>query len=770
MSLMVRLSFLMILAALFSVQPAYAQSADSRMMEQAPTLGAIRVDGAQRIEPTTVLSYISLKAGDPLTDDNIDKTIKSLYATGFFSDVQLLLDGSDVIIKIEENPIINRLAFEGNDEIKKEDLEKETQLKPRTVYTRARVQADVDRILNLYHRSGRYAATVEPKIVKLEQNRVDLVFEISEGKQTGIEHISFTGNKAFTASELREVLATRETRWWRVFSSSDYYDPDRVNFDRELLRRHYLNSGYADFRVLSSNAELSPDKSDFFMNFTIEEGERYKLGAIDLTTNIKDFNAETLRDQIVGKTGDWYNAQYVEKTISNLTNAAGDLQYAFVDIQPDIKRNKDAQTIDITYKINEGARVFIHQVNVKGNTRTLDKVIRRELLLAEGDPYNASKIKQSEQRIKDLGFFGTVKIDVAKTNEADQSDLNVNVEEKSTGEVSVGAGYSTNDGILGDFSIRERNFLGKGQNVKLSATLSQRTQQYDFSFTEPAFLDRDLAAGFDVFRVQTDNQDSSSYDQDNTGFDLRLGYPLGEKLRQKLTYTLEQTDITNVPVTASRFIREQEGQSTTSSVGQELSYDARDSKLSPTKGYVLRLSNDLAGLGGSISYLRTRTGGDFYYPIIEDVIFNVDGEVGYVTGLEGKDVRISDRFFLGGDTLRGFDFGGIGPRDLTGGTDDALGGNRFYRASTELSFPLGLPEELGIKGHTFVDAGSLGGLDLKALPGEDIRDAESVRVSAGLGMSWQSPFGPIRIDYAFPLKYESYDQLQRFRFSFGTSF
>ena len=770
MSLMVRLSFLMILAALFSVQPACAQSADSRMMEQTPTVGAIRVDGAQRIEPTTVLSYISLKAGDPLTDDNIDKTIKSLYATGFFSDVQLLLDGSDVIIKIEENPIINRLAFEGNDEIKKEDLEKETQLKPRTVYTRARVQADVDRILNLYHRSGRYAATVEPKIVKLEQNRVDLVFEISEGKQTGIEHISFTGNKAFTASELREVLATRETRWWRVFSSSDYYDPDRVNFDRELLRRHYLNSGYADFRVLSSNAELSPDKSDFFMNFTIEEGERYKLGAIDLTTNIKDFNAETLRDQIVGKTGDWYNAQYVEKTISNLTNAAGDLQYAFVDIQPDIKRNKDTQTIDITYKINEGARVFIHQVNVKGNTRTLDKVIRRELLLAEGDPYNASKIKQSEQRIKDLGFFGTVKIDVAKTNEADQSDLNVNVEEKSTGEVSVGAGYSTNDGILGDFSIRERNFLGKGQNVKLSATLSQRTQQYDFSFTEPAFLDRDLAAGFDVFRVQTDNQDSSSYDQDNTGFDLRLGYPLGEKLRQKLTYTLEQTDITNVPVTASRFIREQEGQSTTSSVGQELSYDARDSKLNPTKGYVLRLSNDLAGLGGSISYLRTRTGGDFYYPIIEDVIFNVDGEVGYVTGLEGKDVRISDRFFLGGDTLRGFDFGGIGPRDLTGGTNDALGGNRFYRASTELSFPVGLPEELGIKGHTFVDAGSLGGLDLKALPGEDIRDAESVRVSAGLGMSWQSPFGPIRIDYAFPLKYESYDQLQRFRFSFGTSF
>lgn len=748
---------------------AHAQDAD--VAEQGPIVSNIRVEGTERIEPATVLSYMSIRTGETLTSDKVDGTIKALYATGFFSDVSLLLDGSTVIVKVAENPIVNRIAYEGNDEIKTEDLEKEVQLKPRNVFTRARVQADVDRILQVYRRSGRYAATVEPKMVEKEQNRVDLVFEINEGKQTGIEHIYFIGNKAYTASQLREAIATRETRWWRVFSNADYYDPDRVNFDRDLLRRYYMNNGYADFRVLSAVAELTPDKKDFFLTFTEEEGERYKFGKIEIDTTLKNLDPATLQDKLTTRTGETYSAEKVEKTITNLTNAVGDLQYAFVDITPDIDRDRDTHTISITYRIKEGQRVFIRNINVKGNTRTLDEVVRRELLVAEGDPYNASKIKQSEQRIKDLGFFDNVKIDVNKTGESDQSDLTVNVTEKSTGEISVGAGYSTTDGVLGDFSIRERNFMGRGQSVKASATVSQRTQQYDFSFTEPYFMNRDLSAGFDLFKVDTNNQDSSSFDQNNVGIALRAGYPLSDKLRQKLTYTLEDTNITNVDATASRFIKDQAGDAVTSSVSQELTYDARDSKLDPKEGYQLKLTNDLAGLGGDVQYLRSRIAGAYYYPLFDDdVIINVNGEFGYIKPLGGDKIRISDRFFLGGDSLRGFQYAGVGPRDLTNGNEDALGGNRFTRGTVELNFPIGLPDELGIKGHTFVDAGMLDDLDVTVLPGEDIRDNDSVRVSSGVGLSWASPFGPIRVDLAKAIKKETYDQTQVFRFSFGTNF
>jgi outer membrane protein insertion porin family len=734
------------------------------------TISDIRVEGTQRIEPTTVRSYIVVKPGDPFDPNRIDQSLKALFATGLFADVTLRREGNALIINVVENPIINRISFEGNQRIEDTDLEKEVQLRPRVVYTRTRVQNDVQRILELYRRSGRFAATVEPKIIQLDQNRVDLVFEVDEGPRTGVRKITFIGNEKFSDGRLREVIQTRESRWYRFLTTDDTYDPDRLTYDRELLRRYYLSRGYADFRVTSAVAELTPDREEFFITFTVEEGERYQFGNISLQTELRQLNVEALRDRLTTEQGDWYNAEEVEKSIANLTSAVGDLQYAFVDIQPRITRNHEARTIDVVYQINEGPRVFVERIDIVGNVRTLDRVVRREVQLVEGDPFNTSKLRRSEKRIRDLGFFERVNVSTAEGSQPDRSVIQVAVQEQSTGEIEIGAGFSTVDGPLANFGIRERNLLGRGQDLRFSATVSGRTQEFDLSFTEPYFLDRDLAAGVDLFRITRDNRDESSYEEANTGIGFRLGYPLTERLRQRLNYTLQQTQIENVDADASRFIREQQGTRLVSLVGQELMYDARDSRIDPTEGYFIRLNNEIAGLGGDARFSRNRLGGGFYVPVpflFDRTVFSVLGEVGYVFGL-GQDVAISDRFFLGGDSLRGFAPAGVGPRDLT--SDDALGGNRYYRGSLELAFPIGLPEELGVTGHAFSDFGSLSEVEANPQAGELLIDEDALRLSVGAGISWRSPLGPIRIDLAFPLLKEDYDKVEQFRFSFGTRF
>jgi len=729
----------------------------------------IQVTGNQRLEPETIISYLTLARGDVATTETIDASLKALYATGLFADIGIGMGDSTLSVNVVENPVVNRVAFEGNDAISTEDLEKEVQLKPRLVYTLPRLQKDMQRILDLYRRSGRFGALVDPKLVKLEQNRVDIVFEITEGKHTGVRRIKFIGNDHYDDGDLRGVINTQESAWWRFFSTSDFYDPDRTNYDRELLRRFYLNEGYIDFRVLSAVAELTPDREDFFLTFTVEEGARYKFGKIAVDSEIKGLDTEGLKQHLTTKEGDWYSADAAEKTINRLTTALGDMQYAFVDITPDINRHKETLTVDLTYRIKQGQRVYIGRIDISGNSRTIDKVIRREMQLAEGDPFSTTKIHRSEQRIKDLGFFEEVKVSPADGAQPDRADLKVDVKEKSTGEISFGAGFSTTDGPLGDFSVRERNFLGRGQDARLGATVSGVTKQFSLSFTEPYFLDRDLNAGFDIFHVMRDDQDQSSYDETNTGFTLRMGYPLSEELRQLVSYTLRKDDINNVPDTASRFIRDQVGTSVTSIVGQELIYDTRDSKLEPTMGFVTRLNTDVAGLGGARKFFRLKIGGTQYYEIVEKYVLGATGEAGYIWGI-GQKVKINDRFFLGGDSLRGFEYGGMGPRDMTGGADDALGGNRFTRAAIELTMPTFLPDDLGFKGHIFADAGTLGKNDEEALAGDDIKREENIRASLGLGMTWQSPFGPVRLDYAFPVLKKGYDKLERIHFSFGTKF
>ncbi|MDX9689526.1 MAG: outer membrane protein assembly factor BamA [Proteobacteria bacterium] len=735
-----------------------------------PVINDIRIEGAQRLERDTVLSYLTVAVGSHMGETQMDESLKALYATGLFSDVKLAMDGNTLWIKVDENSIVNRVAFEGNDKISDDDLKKEVQLQPRLVYTLPKVQQDVQRILDLYRREGRFAATVDPKIVRLDQNRVDVVFEIAEGKHTGVRRINFVGNNKFDEGDLKAVVNTQESAWWKFFSNSDFYDPDRTNYDRELLRRFYLSQGYVDFRVVSAVAEMTPDRSDFFLTFTLDEGPRYKFGKIDIISDIKGLDGETLRQDIMTKQDDWYDADKVERSIAKLVAVLGDKQYAFVDIVPETKKDKDTLVVDLTYHIKPGERVYIGRIDITGNTRTLDKVVRREMQVAEGDPFSTSRVKRSEQKIKDLGFFEEVKVTPKSGEQPDRSDINVEVKEKSTGEISLGAGYSSTDGPLGDFSIRERNFLGRGQDVRLGATISGVTKQFDFGFTEPYFLDRDLSAGFDIFHTRSDEQDQSAYDEVNTGFALRMGYPLSEYLRQSLSYTLRNDKISNVDPSASRFVREQTGSSLSSIVSQDLTYDVRDSKIDPTEGFITKLKTDIAGAGGDRHYYRAKLTGTQFYSPYEKIVLSLLGEVGFIDGF-GEDVRINDRFFIGGDTLRGFAYGGIGPRDLTNGADDSLGGNSFARGSVELAFPTYvIPDDMGVKAHIFSDFGVVGKNDEDPVAGEIFRDDPKLRASVGVGFSWQSPFGLIRLDYAQPFLKQSYDDIQHIHFSFGTRF
>lgn len=739
-----------------------------QLAQATATIDAIRIDGSQRVEPSTVLTYMRVGVGDPFDPALLDSSLRALFNTGLFSDVEFQRVGNTLVVVVVENPVINRLVFEGNQRINTEQLEAEVQLRPRVVLTRTRVQDDVERIVELYRRSGRYAATVEPRIIQLDQNRVDLVFEIDEGPLTGVQRISFVGNERFSDSRLRNEIRSRETRWWRFLTTDDRYDPDRLALDREMLRRFYLSQGYADVQVTDAVAELTPDREEFFVTFVISEGERYRFGEIDLATSLPDLDTELLWPAVVSRPGDWYSNVDVEDTIDGLVKRLGDLQYAFVDIRPLITRDRDEQLINITYQINEGPRVFVERIEISGNVRTADRVIRREMELVEGDPFNQSRLTRSEQRIRDLDFFRRVTVETVPGSAPDRLVILVEVEEQSTGEISFGVGYSSIDGPLGEVRLAERNLLGRGQEIALTLGLSGARQQIDLSFTEPYFLERDLSAGFDVFHIETDERNRSSYRERNSGFRLRAGYPLADRLRQDVSYGLNFRQVRGIAADRSFFIRNQEGRSVKSELSHRITYDTLDSRLMPTDGYVLFVSNDLAGLGGDVRYLRSNAGFDSYFPLTRDgLVFNVSGEAGYIFGF-GQDVRISDRFFVGGHNLRGFQTGGIGARDRM---NDALGGNFMAVGTVQLSFPLPfLPPELELRGRTFTDIGYLNEVDDRPRAGEPIRQSNVVRASVGVGVTWVSPLGPLAVDFAVPVQKASEDRTENFRITFGLRF
>lgn len=735
----------------------------------ANSVGEIQVRGVERIEPQTVMTYLDISIGDEMSQENLDKALKSLFATGLFADVVLRPQGSTLLVDLVENPVINEIAFEGNDAIKDDELASEIELRSRKVFTRTRVQSDVNRLYQIYQRKGRFSVRIEPKAIKLPQNRVNLVFEISEGEITKIETIRFVGNRHFDDDKLRSEISTKETRWYRFITADDRYDPDRVSFDQELLRRFYLSQGYADFRLVSSAAELSQDRSYFFLTFTVDEGERYKIGQVKIKSDLRNFDENVLKQDISIRPGDWYDITEVNSSIDRMTDRLGDMQFAFVKIKPDIKRqNTDTEKIvDVVFWINETPRVYVERIDISGNVRTLDKVVRREFELSEGDPFNKTKLARSENNIRDLNYFENVTLEARRGSAPDKTVIDVEVTEQSTGELSIGTGFSTADGPLADLRIRERNFLGKGQDLLFSTTIAGERTEFNVSFTEPYFLNRDFSAGVDAFHVVRDFQDESSFDQERTGGSFHLGYPLSEKWRQSLRYRIEQNRITDVDSDASLFIREQEGDRTTSAISQRLTYDDRDSSLFPTNGLFSWFDTELAGLGGDAEYISGRLGASYYYPVADQWVLNVLGEVAAIEGLFDNEIVINERFFLGGSTLRGFEQAGVGPRDRD--TDDAIGGNVYYRGSVEMSFPIGLDEDLGVKGHAFTDFGSLIGVDDGATTA-NLLDESSVRAAAGVGLSWRSPLGPIRLDFAVPYAKEDFDQDEVFRFNFGTRF
>lgn len=748
---------LVILAWGLGTSSASAQSAGGIVRE-------IAVEGTQRVEPDTVKSYLLIQEGDRFNGRRIDRSLKSLFATGLFADVTMRQEGARLVVNVVENPVINRIAFEGNKRLEDIALEAEVSLRSRVIYTRTKVQNDVQRLLTLYRRSGRFAATVEPKVIQLEQNRVDLVFEIDEGRLTEIRNIRFVGNREFSDRRLREVVRTKETRWYRFLSSEDTYDPDKLTLDRELLRRFYLSEGFADFNVVSAVAELTPDRTDFFLTFAVEEGARYTYGDVNLEVWLKDLEADQVSDAIEIEKGDWYDADLVDETIERLTNAVGEEGYSFIDVRPRIKRDRENKTVSVVFEVNEGARVFVERIDITGNVRTVDEVIRREMRLVEGDAFNASKLRRSQSRVQNLDFFERVQVERVPGSTPDKTVVKVDVAEKSTGSLSIGAGFSTTNGALFDLSVRERNLLGKGYDLKLSGIAAERKSQIDLGITDPYFLGREIAAGFDLFHVNTDLQDTSSYDTQTDGFGLRLGYPVTERLYQGWRYTAKASKVTNVPSSASTYVQAQAGSSTLSEVSHTLSFDRRDNRISPTEGYYLRMTNDLAGLGGTARYMRNSFGAGKYYSIMDEVTFELTGDVGHIFGL-GKDVGLLDRFYIGGDDLRGFASSGAGPRDSS--TEDALGGEWKYTGTAQLNFPLGLPAEVGINGNLFSDIGSAGKL---SDTGSAIQDTSAVRLSVGAGISWVSPFGPIGIDFGVPLMKESFDQLENLRLNFGTRF
>ena len=739
-------------------------SENTRLYAQSVGTIDIRVEGAQRIEPDTVRSYVPIRAGQKITTQALDEALKKLFATGLFADVIVRREGSAIVVRVVENPIINRIAFEGNKRVSDDILEDEVKLRPRIVYTRSRVQNDVQRLIDVYRRNGRFAVTVEPKVIQLPQNRVDLIFEITEGPVTEIRRIGFVGNVKYSDSDLRSVVRTKETAWYRFLTADDIYDPDRLTFDRELLRRFYLSNGYADFRVVSAIAELAPNREGFFITFTIEEGERYRFGKIDVAAKLRDLSSDQLKGLIEVKNGDWYNADVVKNVVLNLTDAVSTLGYAFVDIRPRVKRKKKERVIDITFRVREGPRVFVERIDITGNVRTIDSVIRREMVLVEGDAFNASKTRRARKKIRNLGFFEKVDVKNVVGSRPDKTVLQVKVRERSTGEISFGAGFSTTNGFLGNVGIRERNLLGKGQDLLLKTTIAAESSEIDLQFTEPYFLDRKLSGGFDLFRTTKDLQDESSFQRKSFGAGLRLGFEYSDIFRQRLRYRITREEVTDVASIASLAIQEQEGAAVKSEISQILTYDGRDDLFLPTKGVVARFNTALAGLGGVVKYIRTNVKATKYFPITEKFIGSIGGSAGYIIGL-GKEIRIVDRFFLGGPSLRGFSVAGAGPRDET--TGDSVGGKFFYRGSAQVTFPIGLPSEFGIKGRMFSDIGSLSNSESTLAT---ITDEKSLRASVGFGLSWRSPFGPILIDFSKALLKEDFDKTEVFRFDFGVKF
>ena len=780
--------------------------------QQGGTIQRILVQGNERIEQTTVVSYLPVGPGEQVDSAKIDLALKALFRTDLFSDVKIDFQNGDLIVTVVENPIINRVIFEGNKGLKEEKLRDEVTVRPRGIFTRSKVQGDVSRIVELYRRSGRISTNVTPQIIELPQKRVDLIFKVDEGPKSGILSINFLGNKAFSDNDLRDVIVTEESHWYKFFSAQNAnYDPDRQEYDKEQLRKHYRNRGYYDFRVSSAVAELAPDKNGFVVTYNVDEGPKYKFGKVSVETTLQKLDKTVLESLVPLRSGEIYQDEQIEQATDALTFAAGAAGFAFVDVRPRYTPNREKGVVDVTFQVNEGPRVYVDRIDVVGNTQTLDYVIRREMSVVEGDAYNRALVDRSKRQIRSLGFFKDVEITEVPGSAPDRTALQVKIEEQPTGELSFSAGYSSVDSLVLDLGITQRNFRGRGQDVRARISVGSLRQQLDFAFTEPRFLGRDVAAGVDVYGYRYDLSKFSAYKTTTFGTTLRASFPLSIDTRGSLRYVLRQDDIQidgllcGAAGSASGFsssLCDQVGKRLTSSIGYGARIDRRNDYLNATRGFYIDFNQDIAGLGGDVNYVRTDLEAAWFHGFTKDLIFSITGSTGYVLGWAGDNVRINDRYYKGGLDFRGFETAGIGPRDTSGFRGDALGGKAYAIGTVELTVPTFLPDQSGIKAALFSDVGTLGKLDkadklykpgdfdclgatipnpadptmqinAPAVPGTRnvcIRDDLSLRASVGVSIFWKSPMGPIRFDFSKVLSKQPYDRTETFRFSTSTRF
>ncbi|MBR0814750.1 MULTISPECIES: outer membrane protein assembly factor BamA [Bradyrhizobium] len=804
----------------------------------AQTVQSISVEGNRRVEVETIRSYFKPGPGGRLDQGAVDDGLKALIETGLFQDVRINRGaGGQIIVSVVENPVIGRIAFEGNKKIKDEQLTAEVQSKARGTFSRAMVQSDTLRIAEIYRRSGRYDVRVTPEIIEQPNNRVDLIFTVEEGVKTGVKSIEFVGNVAFSSYRLRDIIKTRETNLLSFLGSGDVYDPDRVEADRDLIRRFYLKHGFADVQVVAALTEYDPEKKGFNVTFKIEEGFQYRVGAVEFRSSIPNFDPNSMRGYSRVNAGSLYNVESVEKSVEEMQIEASRRGYAFAVVRPGGDRNFEAHTVSVVFNIDEGPRTYIERINLRGNTRTRDYVIRREFDLSEGDAYNRALVDRAERRLKNLDYFKSVKITTEPGSSTDRVILIVDMEEKSTGDFSVSGGYSTTDGALAEVSVAERNLLGRGLFAKAAVTYGQYARGYSLSFVEPYLLDYRVALGLDLYQRQQLSNSYISYGTKTIGFSPRLGFSLREDLALQLRYSIYQQEITlpgylancnNDPLSsafnpspayaaangislastnglgcyndgeASLPVRKElaNGKTLTSALGYTLTYNTLDNNKNPTDGLLVDFRQDFAGVGGDVSYLKSVIDAKYYTPLVSDIVGLVRVQSGMLNKI-GTDLRMLDHFQMGPNLVRGFAPNGIGPRDLNPfGSQDALGGTKYWGASLELQMPFWfLPKEVGLKGAVYADAGGLydykgptswtttnevnapGCIPSSINPsstgtctGLVYDDSKVVRSSVGVGLIWQSPFGPLRFDYAVPLSKGKYDRTQEFRFGGGTTF
>jgi outer membrane protein insertion porin family len=813
-----------------------AQSAQTR----------IDVEGNRRVEADTIRSYFRVGGSERLDSATIDAALKSLYATGLFQDVHITPGPGRILVTVVENPVINRVAFEGNHKAKDEQLSSEVQSKPRGTFSRATVQNDVQRIMEVYQRNGRYDVRVDPKIIELPNNRVDLVFEIDEGAKTGVEKIIFVGNKAFSDYRLKDVIKTGVSNWLSFLKSNDIYDADRIEADRDLLRRFYLHNGYADVRIVSAVGEYDPEGHGFVITFTIDEGQQYHFGAVNIVSNVPEVPPESLRYKLRVESGKVYNADAIEKSVEDTSIEVARRGFPFSTVRPRGERNTETRTVDVTFVVEEGPRTYIERINIRGNTRTRDYVIRREFDIVEGDPYNKALVDRAERRIKNLGYFKNVKITTEPGSAPDRIIIDCDVEEQSTGEFSFAGGYSTADGIIGEVSLGERNLMGTGDIAKISLQYGQYARGVDLSFVEPYLLGQRLAFGWDAFWKERLPTPYISYGSKTIGGDIKFGIPITENISTQARYTgytqeitlpfqldncnninpnsaldtfpepikenlINPGNVTNgvattpgLPFSANPVQQNcfQDGESSlavrkelaagpvfVSSVGYTLAYNTLDNTKNPTNGLLVELKQDVAGAGGDVRFVKTTLNARLYDEIFPDLVLLLRGQGGYATGWGGDGLRMLDHFQSGPDMVRGFAPAGFGPRDVTQsvqlcgtpnvvgcGTNDALGGSLYWAGSVEFQTPMFFaPKDFGMKLALFSDAGQLMnyvGPTSWAQTGETLvaTGNGNIRSSVGVGLIWDSPFGPLRFDLAYPITKEPYDIKQLFMFGGGTRF